>query len=260
MLPKASNHTTEDYVTMAQVRELLDQQKDFYRTLLEQQEKNFKSCVQIIVDSSNKRIDDLSKQVYEFKVSLEMTQKEFDDFKISCGTWSKICRETRSDLDTICKSFNSITEKADYLEGQSRRNNIVVDGIKESVREKVSDSEDKVRKLFSEKLQLDHLKIELDWAHRTGKPATPSEKPRPIVVRILRLKDKLAVLDKAKNLKGSGIFINEDFSETVRQRRKDLLPAMKAARERGDIAYLRYDKLIVHPPTQNPPQQRRTNS
>lgn len=50
------------------MREILDQQKDFYRTLLEQQEKNFKSCVQIIVDSSNKRIDDLSKQVYDFKV------------------------------------------------------------------------------------------------------------------------------------------------------------------------------------------------
>lgn len=52
MPPKASNHTTEEYVTMAQVRELFDQQKDFYRTLLEQQEKkSFKSCVQIIVDT-----------------------------------------------------------------------------------------------------------------------------------------------------------------------------------------------------------------
>ena len=228
--------------------------------MLEQQEKSFKSCVQIIVDSSNRRIDDLSKQVYDFKVSLEMTQKEFDDFKISCGSLSKNCSETRTDLDTICKSLISVSDKTEYLEGQTRRHNIVVDGIKESVKEKVSESEEKVRKLFSEKLQLDHLKIELDWAHRTGKPVTPSEKPRPIVVRFLRLKDKLAVLDKAKNLKGSGIFINEDFSETVRQRRKDLLPAMKAARERGDIAYLRYDKLIVHPPTQNPPQQRRANT
>lgn len=31
-------NTTKDYVTMAQVRELLDQQ-DFYRTLLDQQDK-----------------------------------------------------------------------------------------------------------------------------------------------------------------------------------------------------------------------------
>lgn len=29
-----------------------------------------------------------------------------------------------------------------------------------------------------------------------------------------------------------------------------MLAAMKAARERGDIAYLRYDKVIVHPPLQ----------
>lgn len=59
----------------------------------------------------------------------------------------------------------------------------------------------RVRKLFTEKLQLDYLKIELDWAHRTVKP-TSSEKPRSIVVRFPQLKDKLAVLDKAKNPKG----------------------------------------------------------
>lgn len=143
---------------MTQVRELLDQQKDFYRTLLEQQKKS----VQIIVDSSNMRTDDLSKQVYDLKVSLEMTQKEFDDFKISCKPWSKNCSETRTDLDTICKSMISISDKTEYLEGQSRRQNIVVNGIKESGNEKVSESEEKVRKLLSEKLQLDHFKIELD--------------------------------------------------------------------------------------------------
>lgn len=67
----------------------------------------------------------------------------------------------------------------------------------------MSESEEKVRKLFSEKLKLDHRKIELNWTHRVGKPMVTSEKPRPIV-RFLWLKDK--VLDKAKNLKGSGIF------------------------------------------------------
>ena len=30
------------------------------------------------------------------------------------------------------------------------------------------------------------------------------------------------------------------------QKRRELLPQMKAARERGDFAVLRYDKLIVH--------------
>lgn len=235
---------------MAQVRELLDQQKEFYRTLLEQQEKSFKACVQIIVDSSNRRIDDLAKQVYDFKVSLEMTQKDFDDFRNLCKSWSKTCTETKMDMDKFNNNWISVSDKMDYLEGQSKRHNLVVDGIKESENEKTSDSEMKVRKLLCEQLQLDHTKIEMDWAYRTGK-STSSERPRPIVVRFLRMKDKLAVLNKSKNLKGSGIYINEDFPEAIRQKRKELLPAMKAARERGDIAYLRYDKLIIHPPSQN---------
>ncbi len=114
----------------------------------------------------------------------------------------------------------TISDKTGYLEGQSTHHNIIVQGIKESVREKVSESEEKVRKLFSGKLQLDHRRIELDWAHRVGKSVVSSEKPRPIVVRFLRLNDKLAVLDKAKNLKGSGIYTNKDFPETIRQRRR----------------------------------------
>lgn len=95
---------------------------------------------------------------------------------------SKHCSETKADLDKINQSLIATSDKTDYLDGQSRRHNIVVGGIKETGKEKVSDSEEKVRKLFSEKLKLDHLKIELDWAHWTGEPLS-SEKPRPIVVR-----------------------------------------------------------------------------
>lgn len=133
---------------MAEVHELLDQQKDLNRTVLEQQEK--KTCVQTIIDCSNRTIDDLSKQVYDLKLSLEMTPKEFDDFKMSCKTWSKNCSET--DLDILCKSFILILDKTDYLEGQSGCSNVAVDGIKESGKEKVSESEEQPRELFSEKL------------------------------------------------------------------------------------------------------------
>ena len=101
-------------------------------------------------------------------------------------------------------------------------------------------------------MQIDHRQIEIERAHHSGKPASMSNKPRPITVKLLRHKDKLSILAKAKTLKGSNIYINEDFSDTVRQKRRELLPEMKAAQERGDIAYLRYDKLIVHPPSHKP--------
>ena len=62
----------------------------------------------------------------------------------------------------------------------------------------------------------------------------------------------MAVLGKGKDLKGTNIYVNEDYTEAGRQKRRELIPAMKTARERGDIAYIRHDKLIVHPPSQQP--------
>lgn len=251
MPAKASNSTHEEFVTLPQMRELLEQQKDFYKTLLEQQERSFKSCLQVFVDSSNKRIDDLTMQMFDFKQSLEMTQKDVDDFKVSSCALTKNCNEFRAELDKISKSLLAYSNKNELLEGHSKRNNIVIEGMKESGKENVSECEDKVRMLFTEKLQLDHIKIELERVHRAGK-SDNLDKPRPIVVRFLRLKDKFAVLDRAKRLKGTGIFINEDFPEAVQQKRKELLPAMKTARQRGDVAYLKYDKLIFHPPRNAP--------
>ena len=41
------------------------------------------------------------------------------------------------------------------------------------------------------------------------------------------------------------ISLNEDYSQRVITRRKELLPQMKEARERGKVAYLSFDKLVV---------------
>ena len=114
-----------------------------------------------------------------------------------------------------------------------------------------------MKKLLTETLQIDHHKIELEQAHRTGKLFPSST--RPIVIKFLRCKDKLEVFSKARALKGTDIFINEDFPEALQQKQKELLPAMRAAREKGEIAYLWYDKLIVHPPSQKPALRTRHN-
>lgn len=143
--------------------------------------------------------------------------------------------------------ISTIVQKYDYLENQSRRNNILIDGVPDNKQENWSQCEQKVREILKDKLKLDPLKIEIEHAHRNGK-FQEDGRPRPIVTKLLRYKDKEVIMQRAKYLKGSNIFINEDFSEAVRQKRKDLLPEMRAARERGNVAFLRFDRLIVHPP------------
>ena len=99
--------------------------------------------------------------------------------------------------------------KADYLDGQSRRNNLVIDDIQESQSETWVESEDKVRKLFSEELQLDQ-QVELEHAHQSVKPegtggangGANGTRLRPIVVEFLRSKYNLQSLKKPNVLKG----------------------------------------------------------
>lgn len=129
---------------------------------------------------------------------------------------------------------------------------MMIDGIPETVNERWSESEEKVLTLFKDKLDLDPHTIGIERVQRVGRtsPAADgnpgSRRPRPLMVKFLRLKDRDVILNRAKMLKGLSIFINEDYPDSVRQRRRELLPKMKAARERGDIAFLRYDQLIVH--------------
>lgn len=43
----------EEYVLLAQVNELLQQQKEMFTALLQQKQNNFKGFVKIIMDSTN---------------------------------------------------------------------------------------------------------------------------------------------------------------------------------------------------------------
>jgi hypothetical protein len=80
----------------------------------------------------------------------------------------------------------------------------VVDGIAESPHETWMESEEKVREIIFEKLKMDNRMIEVERAHKTGKPTIgPGDRPRPIVVKFPRFKDKVAVLERAKNLRGT---------------------------------------------------------
>lgn len=86
--------------------------------------------------------------------------------------------------------------------------------------------------MIRQKLQLQR-EIEVEHAHHTGKPEVTRDRPRSIVVKFLRFKNKAEVLPKAKNLNGTKIFINEDYTDAARLKRKELMPKLKAVHERG---------------------------
>lgn len=219
--------------------------------LLQQQQETFKDFVKIIIDSVNIRMDNVSKELQELKTSLQYTQKDVDELKITQAKQSEHEKITETGMVKIYESLQVMNDKQEYLEGQSRRNNIVIDGVPESTGDSWADSEEKVKDIFRQKLQLQR-NMEMERVHRIGKPETARSRPRSIIVKFLNFKDKAAVMQRAKNLKGTKIFINDDYTDAVRLKRKELMPKLKEARDKGDIAYLKHDKLIIHSRTSTP--------
>lgn len=252
-MPPKKHDREEEYVTSDTVKELLQQQKEFFMDLLQQQEKSYKSFVELILNASNKRCDTAIKVTQELKTSLEFSQGEIDSLRKEI---SALKMQAKSDdlgekIRTVSETLVAETTRADYLEAQSKRSNLIFEGIEESKDESWEESEKKVKEILETKLGLSR-DIELERVHRIARKESSDgtaavNKPRGIIAKFLRFKDKSDVLANAKKLKGTDIFINEDFIDSVRKRRKELLPEMWAARNRGEIAFLRYDKLITYP-------------
>ncbi|KAL8557920.1 hypothetical protein ACOMHN_065440 [Nucella lapillus] len=143
------------------------------------------------------------------------------------------------------EKIDRLDDKMDDLEGRSRRNNLIFHGIPspEGQTELWSDCEKAVRKVLREEMGVAE-DVELERAHRLR---GGGKSPRPIIACFSKFKDKERVLANRKMLreKKSSIFVNEDFTPRVRDRRRLLLPFLKQAKAEQKRAFLRFDTLVI---------------
>ena len=74
---------------------------------------------------------------------------------------------------------------------------------------------------------------------RSGK----SKNRRPVLIRFTSKLTRDCVLERS--ILPKGIYLEKDYEKSVREIRKQLIPFMKEARDKGRHAVLRGDKLIV---------------
>ena len=143
-------------------------------------------------------------------------------------------------VKTIENKFtNEVQRKLTEIEDRSRRNNIRIEGVVQESYESWDQTETMVNNLLKDKLEIENVKIER--VHRAGR--TNEEKTRTIVCKLLDYKDKLKIMQNRKKLKGTNIYINEDFSKETREHRKKLWEEVKVLRSQGEIAYLNYRSI-----------------
>ena len=78
-----------------------------------------------VLSSVNTRIYKVVKSVEQLKASLEYSQQDIDDLKEAADAIDDMDTE----LEDIQRDLHKHDEKLEYLEKQSRRNNVPIDGI-----------------------------------------------------------------------------------------------------------------------------------
>lgn len=212
------------------------------KTMLSIQQSTMRSLFESFLSSVNSRVDNLVKTVESIKSSLEFTQKDIADFDPRLA-------EAEKELKSLQSSLEDQGSKMEYLENQSRRNNIRVSGIPEEPGETWEKVEEKVKAAVKEKLDLD---IDIERAHRVEKRKggnsrrrDDQDKTRTIVCRLKSWKEREAVLRKARKDKPQGLFISEDLARATLEKRAAQVDKLKAAKQAGKTAYFILDRLII---------------
>ncbi|KAL2099012.1 hypothetical protein ACEWY4_005492 [Coilia grayii] len=71
----------DSLVTLSMVYELLDQQQYFYKELVELQERNYKSFLQMLVESTNGRVDAVVKELRDLDNGLQASRAELAEVR-----------------------------------------------------------------------------------------------------------------------------------------------------------------------------------
>ena len=121
--------------------------------------------------------------------------------------FDQLCGEYEEKILKLQEENKVLQTNLDRLEQYSRRCNIRMFGVEDSVRD--NDLESKVIEIFQNKMNITITADQIDRCHRVG-PNT--SKSRPVIVKFTNYKSKATVYNNKKQLKGSKIVIAEDLT------------------------------------------------
>ena len=208
-----------------------------------------KSCqgISSMFDDSRVVTENLSSEVKNLKRENEKLKSEATKFDQKCEMYS-----------------NEISE----LKARSMQQNLVFYGLAESPYGTVDNTESKIRDFLRTELELEEPNfaetVVFDRVHRIGRRKRyQGAKPRPIVARFERYRDREVIRSAAKDLnaKENGYNIREQFPPEMEEKRKKLYPVMrKALQNPKNRVFLVRDKLIINGEQYIPPPENAANS
>lgn len=153
----------------------------------------------------------------------------------------KQVKEIEDSMTQMQQKLASLEDKVDDFENRSRRNNLIIYGLKEPPRETPQMLQDNINEILENKLGIRAITVER--CHRLGRIV--ENKDRPVILKFIDYREKMSVLKVTHKLKGSVLSFSEDFSYKVREAGRNLWKSSENERENGAKVKLLYNRLSV---------------
>ncbi|CAG4941253.1 unnamed protein product [Colias eurytheme] len=160
----------------------------------------------------------------------------------------KLLIEENNNLKT---KVSNLEQKISFLEKEKRGKNLILFGIEEKGKTEI-ELVDLVKETVVESgIHLDSQ--EISNIKRIGKQ---SDKNRPVIISLTTIWKKHIILKNKRNLP-PGVYVKEDYSKEVLETRKKLQQQVEIERKNGNVAFIKYDKLIVKKPNNSHREKRK---
>lgn len=197
----------------------------------------------------NAKLDNVVKEIAELKTwraaaenQLVQLNERQEDLSCEMVGANEHILQLQDLIEAQRAEIKSLTSDVDALENRQRRENIIFYNVPFV---NVTESWNECKQVIIDLCRNIGLpEVNIDRAHRIGRNS--SSRSAPIVARIPSSEDRNILLAKWRDLKEQSIGISEDFSKTLRMKRKFLNSERKRLLADGKIAKIRFDKLILN--------------
>ena len=148
----------------------------------------------------------------------------------------------KADKEIIMERIEKQEVRLEYVEREMKRKNLILKGIKDEKVESFAEREGKVKEVL-ERMGVGMMGDIIDITKRIG-PFNESRN-RPILLKLITEKAKFEILKNTVKLKGTNIWIEEDYTKKIQEERKALIPKLKEIRATGKQAILKYNRIEI---------------
>ncbi|XP_048000870.1 uncharacterized protein LOC125237743 [Leguminivora glycinivorella] len=189
----------------------------------------------------------------EIKVLLEKIQQDLHEQKTDMKNMeSRIISDINTNIDQKLSSHvkrisdievmvDEQQRKFEFMERKQRERNILLFGMPEQEKY-YTELEKLVLDFINEKLEVSCDKSEIENVSRVGRR---NDTTRPIRITLTTMGKKLAILKVKNKQEIAPIYLKEDFTPKVLQKRKELQEQAKQEWQAGKQVFIKQDKLIV---------------